>query len=131
MRCSICNQDITGEEHNAFPVTTEVCCSTCNDNVVVPMRLYNLGNNQKEALLLCPDFQIKIIKPKEDRFSLQELQGLVDGYIEYYPSNNKKYAIIVNEEGLLMRLPFNHLSSRIYGIHAVGNVLIVPKKLLK
>jgi hypothetical protein len=54
---------------------------------------------------------------------------MVKGYIEIYPTNNKNYHVIVNEEGLLMQLPFNRLSSRIYGIHAVGNVLIIPKKL--
>ena len=131
MRCSICNQDITGEEHNAFPVTTEVCCSTCNDNVVVPMRIYNLGNNTKEALLMSPDFKLKIIKPKVDKFTLKELQDLVEGYIEYYPTSNKNYNIIVNEEGLLMGLSLNKISSSVFGIHAVGNVLIVPKKLIR
>ncbi len=130
MKCSICNKDIPGHEHNAFPVAAEPCCSVCNDNVVIPMRIYNLGSNTKEALLVSPEFRLEIIKPKTDKFTLKELQDLVEGYIEYYPTNNKNYKVIVNEEGLLMRLSLNRISSNVFGIHAVGNVLIVPRKLI-
>lgn len=131
MRCSICGQEIIGDEHNALPVTSDVCCESCNENVVLPIRVYGLSKNQNEGLVLSPNFRAKIIKPEGDKFSLKELQSVVDGYIEYYPSNNKKYKIIVNEEGLLMRLPFNKLSSLAFGIHAVGNVLIVPNRLIE
>jgi len=114
IRCSICGEEIIGDEHNAMPATTGICCESCNNNVVTPIRIYGLGSNQKEGL-----------------FYLDELQSGVDGYIEYYPTNNKKYKIIVNEEGLLMRLPLNKLASNIFGIHAVGNVLIIPNRLLE
>lgn len=131
MRCSICNEDIVGDEHNALPITTGLCCESCNENVVVPIRIYRLGTNQNEGLILSPDYKVKIIRPAGDKFNLKELQNCVEGYIEYYPSSNNKYKIIVNEEGLLMRLPMNKLSSTIFGIHAVGNVLIVPNQLIE
>lgn len=131
VKCSICGEEIKGDEHNALPVTYGVCCDQCNQNVVIPFRLYEFGRNTKEGLLISPDFKIKTIKPSSDKFSLRELQAEVDGYIEYYPTNNQKYHVIVNEEGLLMRLPMNKLSSNVFGIHAVGNVLIIPKKLLR
>jgi DNA-directed RNA polymerase subunit RPC12/RpoP len=131
MRCSICGEEIIGDEHNAMPATTGICCESCNNNVVTPIRIYGLGSNQKEGLFLSPKFKAKIIKPQGEKFNLNELQSGVDGYIEYYPTNNKKYKIIVNEEGLLMRLPLNKLASNIFGIHAVGNVLIIPNRLLE
>lgn len=131
MKCSICGQEIIGDEHNAIPVTSDVCCETCNDNVVLPIRVYGLGTNKKEGLVLSPEYKVKLMQPEGEKFSLKELQGVVEGYIEYYPTKNKKYKVIVNEEGLLMRLPFNNLASTIFGIHAVGNVLIVPNKLIE
>lgn len=131
MKCSICGKEIIGDEHNAMPVISDVCCETCNNNVVLPIRVYELGTNQKEGLVLSPEYKVKFIKPEGEKFNLKELQCIVEGYIEYYPTNNKKYKVIVNEEGLLMRLPFNKLSSAIFGIHAVGNVLIVPNKLIE
>jgi hypothetical protein len=129
MKCSICAKEFSGDEHNALPITTGTCCDACNQNIVIPTRIYQLGLNTKEALMITPDYKVNIIKPKASKFSLAELQNLVQGYIEIYPTNNKKYHVLVNEEGLLMRLPFNELSSKIYGIHAVGNVLLVPKRL--
>ena len=131
MKCSICGKEIIGDEHNAMPVTNDVCCESCNNHVVLPIRIYKLGINQKEGLCISPDYKIKLVHPKKDKFSLKELQEVVEGYIEYYPTNNKKYKVIVNEEGLLKRLPLNKLSSSIFGIHAVGNVLIVPNKLIE
>lgn len=131
MKCSICGKEIIGDEHNAMPVTTDVCCETCNSDVVLPIRIYQLGINQKEGLALSPYYKVKLVKPVGSKFTLKELQTEVEGYIEYYPTNNKKYKIIVNEEGLLMRLPLNKLASNIFGIHAVGNVLIVPNKLIE
>jgi hypothetical protein len=129
MYCSICGKKILGDEHNALPVSPRPCCTKCNENVVIPIRIYNLGSNKEEGLLLKPDFSVRIISPKQEKFSLEELQDLVEGYIEYYPTNNKKIKIIVNEEGLLKRLPLNKLGN-IYGIHAVGNVVIIPNNLV-
>ena len=45
MNCSICKNPIevqaNGWEggHNAFPFTNGKCCTNCNDNEVVPMRM--------------------------------------------------------------------------------------------
>lgn len=130
MPCSICQKEIIGETHNTMPITIGECCTSCNENVVIPFRVYKLGNNSKEALIIDPTYKIRIIKPKSSKFSLEELQSYVEGYIQYYPTNNKKYSIIVNEEGLILRLSKNELSKRIFGIHAVGNVIIVPNTLL-
>ena len=44
MNCSICKNPIevqaNGWEggHNAFPLSNGKCCTTCNDNEVIPMR---------------------------------------------------------------------------------------------
>ena len=118
--CSICQKDFIGDIHNAMPITPGACCTSCNNDVVIPFRLYQLGTNSKEALVLDSSYKLSIIKPASTKFTLEELQSHVQGYIQYYPSHNKKYSIIVNEEGLLLRLSDNALSKRIFGIHAIG-----------
>lgn len=130
MNCCICHKEIKGYGNNAAPVVIGTCCNECNNNVVIPFRIYQLGRNQKEALCVSPDHKVKIVKPKRSKFALEELQELVEGYIEFYPTNNKNYFIIVNEEGLMMELKPNHLMSRVFGVNAVGNVVIVPVGLI-
>tara|TARA_R110002153_G_scaffold129076_1_gene277714 strand:+ start:572 stop:964 length:393 start_codon:yes stop_codon:yes gene_type:complete len=45
MNCSICQKPIDIQAngwkkgHNAFPLTEGKCCTTCNDNEVIPMRI--------------------------------------------------------------------------------------------
>lgn len=45
------------------------------------------------------------ISPRRKRFSLTELQELVDGYIEYIYLED--HVLVVNEEGRLYGLPVN------------------------
>lgn len=57
-------------------------------------------------------------------FTLEELQPLIGGYIEIvYLADGRR--MVVNEEGLIHKLPFNKTASRLYP-HSpiVGNVLI-------
>ena len=72
MLCSICSKTIDGTIHNAMPIISDVCCSTCNVNVVIPFRVYGLGTNLKEALVLDPGYKMRIIKPTATKFSLEE-----------------------------------------------------------
>lgn len=80
------------------------------------------------------------------KFTLKELQGFVEGYIEIVPlwanyqpqPRYKEMHLVVNEEGIPRRLPFNDLAtraaidggaisptSRIY-----GNALLVRSKFI-
>lgn len=74
------------------------------------------------------------VKPKNGKeFSLEELQGFVGGYIEKLNVNGKKVKkIIMNEEGLLMKLQPNNtvtdLLSKEFGREVktiVGDVLVI------
>ena len=65
--------------------------------------------------------------PKEKFYSLQELQEIVEGYIEivFLPNN---FCLVVNEEGKLKQLPINIIATQIirqFGINdiIVGNAL--------
>ena len=56
-------------------------------------------------------------------FSLEELQGVVGGYIEIVRLRDDKM-MVVNEEGRLIGLKHNIKASTIAADHIVGNVLI-------
>lgn len=61
--------------------------------------------------------------PKNGKtFSLEEMQGIVGGYIEIV--HLKDGYMVVNEEGLLMGLPINELAFLRSGRYIVGDVLV-------
>ena len=63
------------------------------------------------AKILKSSVEIVEIKPKNGRhFTLEELQGVVGGYIEIVRLSGNQF-MVVNEEGKLMGLPFNSLAT--------------------
>lgn len=73
--------------------------------------------------------EVQEISPKNGKkFSLQELQGFVEGYIELVWVG--EMCMVVNEEGKLNRLEINNEATRIYNKHhgfsdiIVGNVML-------
>lgn len=78
------------------------------------------------ATLIHSDGCTETVKPKNGRyFSLAELQGYVDGYIELTRVNDGR-AMIVNEEGKLHGLPYNATATKMhrYDDPIVGDVLV-------
>jgi hypothetical protein len=62
--------------------------------------------------------------------TLEELQGLVGGYIEV-AYLDKQNILIMNEEGRLMGLPVNHEASSLTGRYIVGDAVLMEKGQLK
>jgi len=61
-------------------------------------------------------------------FSLEELQAMVGGYIEFVRViSDPNLTLVCNEEGILMGLPFNPIASRKTGHNIFGNVVIIAK----
>ena len=81
--------------------------------------------------MINPDYSIKIVRPTGEKFQLKELQEEVQGISNIIQQIILDTRLLSMKKGLLMRLPMNKLSSNIFGIHAVGNVVIVPKKLIE
>ena len=77
------------------------------------------------------DGTIEAYPPANKKFTLDEMQTAVGGLIEYVPfwedKDNEMYA---NEEGLIYGLPLNKMSQKLVGTSLVGDLLIVPKKML-
>lgn len=91
---------------------------------------YGIIYNDK-AILITTKGKIELITPQDKHFSLNELQKGVDGLIERYPIDIDDCVVFVNEEGFLKDLKYNQLASQIFGIDALGHVLIVPEQLLE
>ena len=63
--------------------------------------------------------------------TLKELQAAVGGYIEAVAVNGvARVVLVVNEEGLIHRLPENPRASQIAGRLIVGTAVLLPRKLL-
>lgn len=131
MTCSLCNKEILGDSHNAHPIGNEECCSECNSSSVIPLRLFLSGIYQNKALVLNTDNSISFIKPKDKVFELNEIQEQVKGFIEVYPMRIHGHIVLVNEEGLIHNMEFNNLASRIFGMKAVGTVMICPEAIFE
>ena len=85
------------------------------------------------AVLIKADGQQQKVEPKNSkRFELEELQGYVNGYIEAIFLDDDT-AMVVNEEGKLLGLPYNQLASIKFlqekGYHEpiVGDVLVCKR----
>lgn len=131
MKCSICNRAFEGESHNPEPLPGNTCCSQCNNQVVIPMRMFQSGIHSDKALLISTQGSINYVKPKKGTFELEEVQGCVQGYIEIYPIRIPSHIVVVNEEGVLRGMPYNRVAKLAFGIDAVGPVLVCPKRIFE
>lgn len=72
----------------------------------------------------------------EERPKLEDMQGIVGGYIEYayVPALEEQgdYVVVVNEEGMIDDdVPVNYLMTELFGTLIFGNAIIYHKKYLK
>lgn len=132
MKCCICGKEINGYGNNPSPLKGDLCCDECNINVVVPYRMFinSLSNSKNLAMLVKPD-RIELVKPKGKYYTLKELQNYVEGYIEIAFRVFDETLTVVNEEGLIKRLSYNHLTKIMFNLDLVGNVLICPSKIFE
>ena len=59
-------------------------------------------------------------------FKLEELRSVVKGYIEIVYLKDGRL-MVVNEEGILEKLPYNHLASMLAKEPIVGDVLVCER----
>ncbi len=88
-----------------------------------------------EAKIIKADGTVEIVTPKNGSiFSLEELQAVVEGYIEIIRVDATTL-MILNEEGKLHGLPFNVKATDLVrnilvGDFIVGNVLVAPNVMI-
>lgn len=81
--------------------------------------------------------EISEVKPQRGKqFTLEELQGMVGGYIEVISTPDNRL-MIMNEEGKLKGLPYNSKATELVkpflspGSYIVGDVIVCQKSYLK
>lgn len=84
--------------------------------------------NEAGAYLIKTTGEVTEVKPANGKeFTLEELQGYVEGYIEATQTEDGR-TLIVNEEGKLDGLPFNTTASELYNRPfdvIVGNAVLI------
>lgn len=89
-----------------------------------------------ESFVVTTSGERKFVKPKNKKFSLEELQEIVEGYIEIISLPNLKKKIVLNEEGKINNLAINHYATYLFrdsynvNDYIAGTVLICDSSLL-
>ena len=130
-KCSICKKQFDGHGNNPSPFSGETCCDECNQNYVVPLRVYQITKEPKNAILFRENGTVTTITPKNEYFTLSELQSLVEGYIELYPARYRDHLIICDEEGMIKHKKRNESFRALTGIGLLGNVLLCPERIFE
>lgn len=83
------------------------------------------------ARIIKTDGTERNVEPKNGSdFSLGELKEIVGGFIEIVTLKNRQL-MVVNEEGMLIGMPYNIKASELYGHPIVGNVLVCNNNQIK
>lgn len=67
------------------------------------------------ALIITPNYEATPIEPENGKFTLEQLQSIVEGYIEIVRIGEKEL-MIVNEEGLLRNMQVNAVATNYLNI---------------
>lgn len=67
------------------------------------------------ALIITPNYEVTPIEPENGKFTLGQLQSIVEGYIELIHIGEKEL-MIVNEEGLLRNMQVNDVATNYLNI---------------
>lgn len=77
---------------------------------------------------------VEHIKPKEKTFTIEEMQKAIKGYVEQImvmAKDNTFYYIFADEDAKLKQKSLNEAFYWNYGIQLFGNILLIPKNLIK
>lgn len=89
-------------------------------------------DTKNTAYLIGVDGNVTPVLPDNTKrgFTLHEAQELIGGYVQVVYLDDGRL-LIVDEEGLLKRLPVNHMAQQKVGYPIVGPALVCPKKFFK
>lgn len=89
----------------------------------------------ERAKLVKADGTTKTIEPKDGKkFSLEEMQTLVGGFIEIVRTHDDEHYMIIDEEGKLKGKPVNFTATCLYRYGdldvVVGDALVCPTSMI-
>lgn len=128
--CDLCKKEFEGVGHKTAPFHGNCCCDECNETIVKELNLFLEGKLKNRMLVVGINGPLIYVDIDDTTSVLKELQFLVDGYIELYPIHNDYFYFVVNEEGLLKNMPYNHLAKELFDIDVVGVLVLCPKEMI-
>ena len=90
----------------------------------------------KRDWLIKTNHTLEEVVPPAGGYELEKLQEMIGGYIQIVPLKvseitGEQLCAVVNEEGLLRKMPQNDIATMIIGRPIVGDVLICKSKHIK
>jgi hypothetical protein len=84
---------------------------------------------KNSMIVVTPQGTVGQVGFEKGKTILEQLQSWVGGYIELVPSDYiKNHLIIVNEDGINMRLSYNKTMNTLFGLEIYGTACIVRKE---
>lgn len=83
----------------------------------------------KKIYIIHPELKVETLEHIEDEILwLKVLQAEIGGYIELAPLRSCEYYLLVNEDGLELKLKLNEIASILAGTNVVGKAILIPQK---
>lgn len=82
------------------------------------------------ALIITPNYEVTPIEPENGKFTLEQLQSIVEGYIEIVHIGEKEL-MVVNEEGLLRNMKVNDVATTYLNIRKLTILLFSMENFFK
>ena len=105
--CCICNQKIKGWGNNPDPIPGDECCDKCNNEIVVPIRIFLNCMYKGYLAELTPNNQV--------------------GCNYYFKHLYKDFLFLVDEDGDLKHLEKNTIANEMFGLDICGTLLILHR----
>lgn len=129
MKCHFCEREKQECYEYKLLKLIDCICNECFDKHIEPIKLFL--NNTNNMLLIKTNYELELIDISNGKFNIKKIQELIDGYIEIYPYKSDEHLVLVNEDGINLRLEFNKLAQDIFNLYAYGNIIIIPKTYMK
>lgn len=77
--CCLCKKNEYEERygHRAQPIEDGTCCSKCNIDIVIPLRMLQLFGDKMDTIEELADKQVKIMEAKNKSLTTKDLKELV------------------------------------------------------
>lgn len=125
MRCHFCKKNRFECFEQDLSASINCVCVDCHKRYINPIRKFL--RESKYMMLIKTNYELKLIDISNEKFNIRKIQELIGGYIEIFSYKNEKYFVLVNEDGINLRLEINNLAKDIFDIYAFGNIVIIPK----
>lgn len=92
-RCCICGKDFIGYGNNANPIKNGICCDSCNNRFVIPVRIYSTKDFNNYEIVRDTKELSKLTKKLKDR-NFEKINVGVSIMVYQNPETEEKVIIL-------------------------------------